>query len=143
MQGKFTLRQEIRQLAVTPARLKVFGLTVGLLLLLLAAYWFWREKAGAGYFLLAAVTFAGVGMLAPRRLAPVYRGWMALALAMGFVMTRVILTLLYLGLFTPIGLLARLLGKDLLQQRWEPHAQTYWVRRTPGEFKPEAAEKMF
>lgn len=137
------LRQEIKNLPVTPPKLRSFGLTMGLLLLVIAAYLFWREKSGAGYLFAAAVVFAGLGGLVPKLLAPVYRAWMTLALLMGFVMTRVILTVLYLGLFTPIGLISRLLGKDLLEQRWNPQAQTYWVKRTGGEFKPEAAEKMF
>lgn len=137
------LRQEIKNLAVTPAKLRSFGLTMGLLLLALAGYLFWRESSSAGYLLAAAVVFAGLGGLVPRLLAPVYRTWMTLALLMGFVMTRMILTVLYLGLFTPIGLVARLLGKDLLEQRWNPQAQTYWVKRMAGEFKSEAAEKMF
>ncbi len=137
------LRQEIKNLPVTRARLRSFGLTMGLVLLALAGYFFWQEKSGAGYWLATALVFAGLGGLVPMLLAPVYRAWMTLALVMGFVMTRVILTVLYLGLFTPIGLIARLLGRDLLEQRWNPRAQSYWVKRPAGEFKAEAAEKMF
>ncbi len=137
------LRHEIKNLPVTRAKLRSFGFIMALLLLALAGYLFWQEKSSAGYWLAAAVVFAGLGGLVPKLLTPVYRAWMTLALVMGFVMTRVILTVLYLGLFTPIGLIARLLGKDLLEQRWNPQAQSYWVKRTPGEFKPEAAERMF
>lgn len=137
------LRQEIKNLSVTPAKLRSFGLTMGLLLLVIAAYMFWREKSGTVFLCAAALVVGGLGGLVPKLLTPVYRAWMTLALFMGFVMTRVILTVLYLGLFTPIGVIARLLGKDLLQQRWHPQAQTYWVKRSGGGYKAAAAEKMF
>ena len=54
---------------------------------------------------------------------------MMLALLMGFVMSRVILTLLYYLVLTPIGLLQRLLVKSLCQLGFDKNATTYWEKR--------------
>jgi hypothetical protein len=58
-----------------------------------------------------------------------YRGWMALARAMGWVVSRVVVTIVFALVVTPIGLVARLLGKRLLDLRPDPSATTYWVPR--------------
>lgn len=137
------LLQEIKNIAATPRELKRFGLMMGAILFALAAYLFWKEKGSYFYFAAVGALFAGTGLLQPKLLRPVYQGWMTLAVIMGFVMTRVILTVLFFGLFTPIALLAKLFGKDLLQQRWDKKANTYWVTREQGEYKPQSAERMF
>jgi hypothetical protein len=68
---------------------------------------------------------------------------MSFAVVMGFVMTRVILTILFYGLFTPASLVSKLLGKDLLDERWDKKAETYWVKRPATPFDPRSAENMF
>lgn len=137
------LVQEIKNIPTTPRELKRFGLMMGAILFALAAYLFWKEKESYIYFVVVSAIFAGTGLLQPKLLRPVYQGWMTLAVIMGFVMTRVILTILFYGLFTPMALIAKLLGKDLLQQRWDKNARTYWVAREHGEFNPQSAERMF
>ncbi len=137
------LAQEIKNIPTTPHELKRFGLMMGLILFAIAVYLFWKEKGGYPYFAAVGAIFAGTGLLQPKLLRPVYQGWMTLAVIMGFVMTRVILTVLFFGLFTPMALIAKLLGKDLLQQRWDKNARTYWVMRKNGDFEPKSAERMF
>jgi hypothetical protein len=46
-------------------------------------------------------------------------------------------------MFTPIALAAKLFGKDLLDQRWNKNATTYWVKRPQITFDPQSAENMF
>ena len=51
----------------------------------------------------------------------------------GQVMGRLLLTVLFLLLVTPLGLLLRLLGKDLLELKRRPDAASYWhVAKKPG-----------
>ncbi len=52
-------------------------------------------------------------------------------------------TVLYFGMFTPIALITKLLGKDLLDERWDKNATTYWVKRSQTTFDPKSAENMF
>ncbi|MDZ7288627.1 MAG: SxtJ family membrane protein [candidate division KSB1 bacterium] len=137
------LLDEIKNLKATPKELRKFGLTIGIFLLIIAAWLFWKQRPGFPYFAYAGGCFALIGLILPILLKPVYKVWMIFAMAMGFVMTRVILTVLFFGLFTPIALLAKLLGKDLLEQRWDKKATTYWVKRPKTPFDPKSAENMF
>ena len=52
-----------------------------------------------------------------------------LAGPIGIVVSHVVLALIYFGLFMPIALVFRVIGRDPLHRRFEPEAQSYWVER--------------
>lgn len=137
------IRAELQAIKSTRNELRKFGFTMSAVLLLVAAFLFWKQKPSMQYLLYAGLGLGVLGLILPQLLRPFYYFWMALAVLMGFVMTRVILTLLYFGLFTPIAVLVRLLGKDLLEERWNKNAETYWSKRPSAPFDPRAAENMF
>ena len=62
--------------------------------------------------------------LAP--LKPLQKAWMALAGVLGFIVSHIILTVLFYCVFTPIGLIARIFRADLLDKRLDSRAATYW-----------------
>lgn len=73
------------------------------------------------------------GLAWPAGLAPLYRGWMRLGLALGWLNTLIVLVIAYLLLFIPVGLGMRLLCKDPLLRRWDKTAKTY---RAPRRASP-------
>jgi hypothetical protein len=68
---------------------------------------------------------------------------MALAFTLGFVMSNVILALFFFLAVTPIGLLARLLQKDFLAQKWDKQAASYWIQCAKGTRAAENYERQF
>lgn len=137
------LLAEIKSIKGTKPELRKFGLTIGIFLLVIAGFLFWKQRPSFPYFAYIGGGFALLGLTAPIILKPIYKVWMSFAVVMGFVMTRVILTVLYFGMFTPIALLTKLLGKDLLDQRLDKNAASYWVQRPATTFVPKSAENMF
>jgi len=77
-------------------------------------------------FLIVAAVFLVLGIVAPRVLKPVLIVWMKFALAMNWVMTRVILTVAFFVLMIPAAMIMKLTGKDPLNRAWDPNATTYW-----------------
>lgn len=120
-----------------------FGLTVGIAFGILAALLFWRGRSHYVYFAWLGGAFILLGLIVPGVLRPVRKGWMTAAAGMGWVMTRVILTVLFFGVFTPIGFIARLVGKRFLHLATEQSAESYWVRREPADSEPETLERQF
>jgi hypothetical protein len=116
---------DVRSIKSSRKDLRKFGLTLGVFFALLAGYFRWRH-GGAGTPALATVSgfFLFFGLLAPSALKPVQKAWMTMALAMGWVMTRVLLSLLYFVAVTPIGLIMRRTGHDLLGTKKK--AESYW-----------------
>jgi hypothetical protein len=69
----------------------------------------------------------------------VYVVLMGATLPIGLVVSFVMLGLFYFLLITPLGLVFRLLGRDPLQRRFDPKAETYWVEHQP----PDRPERYF
>jgi len=69
------------------------------------------------------------GLLMPSFLAPIYKVWMAVGKALGWINTRLILGVIYYLLFAPVGLVIRLFGRDPMQRGRVSDALTYRVSR--------------
>jgi hypothetical protein len=77
----------------------------------------------------AALTIGPLGLLRPRAVRPIFVGWMMLAYPIGWLVSRVILGVLFYGLFTPFAVIFRLTGRDALALKPKPEAPTYWDRK--------------
>ncbi|MGH9368460.1 MAG: SxtJ family membrane protein [Thermoanaerobaculia bacterium] len=125
-------------------REREFGLLVGGILCLIGLWWLFRRRGGAlpGVLLSAGAILVLLGALLPSLLGVPYRAWMKLAEALSFVMTNVILALVYFGIVTPIGLLRKAFGGDPLRRRSRP-AASYWFPYSDRQRDPRHYEKMF
>lgn len=94
---------------------------------LLHKHWGWDVPAIA--VMVIAVTLLGVGMAQPERLQSLFVIWMLAAFPLGWVMSHLMLAIVYYGVVTPIGLMLRLAGRDSLQQRSRSDATTFWIER--------------
>lgn len=90
-------------------------------------------RTTGGALLTAAGLLAVLAFSAPGALRPVYLLLTALGLPIGFVMSYVILAVVYFGLFTPLALVFRLVGRDALCRKIDPNAATYWTPRRPAK----------
>ena len=89
----------------------------------------------AGSFAALATLSTIFSLVAPRANLPIYVGLTVLAYPIGFVLSYLIMGLLFFGMITPLGLVFRLIGKDPLHRRFEPAAQTYWSDPRPRRGK--------
>ena len=111
---------------------KRFGVILGVLFLGLASFALWRGHTGrATVVAVLAVSAAILPFLAPALWLRVFRRWMQLAEVLSWVMTRVILTVFFYLVLTPVGLFMRLIRKDLLDERFRDGRPTYWKDKDP------------
>jgi Saxitoxin biosynthesis operon protein SxtJ len=119
-----------------------FGFTVGAAFLVLAAIGTWRGGGIAtSVFLGAGVMLAAAGALVPTHLGPVERGWMRAAHAISTVTTPIVMSVLYLLVLTPVGVLRRTLGGNPLVHRRQ--GAGYWQARPAGARKSASLERQF
>jgi hypothetical protein len=91
---------------------------------------FARGRVGVAVALGLLATIVGtLGLARPRAIRPVFVGWMVAAYPIGWVISRLLSTGLYYGLFTPVGWLFRLAGRDALMLRPQPGRESYWLPR--------------
>ena len=78
-----------------------------------------------------AVLVGFTGILMPSAVRPVYVVWMGIAFPIGWVLSHVLLALIYFGLFTPIAAVFRISGRDSLKLKLDRAAATYWEKHEP------------
>lgn len=115
-----------------------FGVSVGGVLIAVAAYFAWRGRMDRATLLAGiGAVLVILGLTAPTLLKYPSMVWWKFAMVLGYVNARVILTIAFLILLTPMGLLWRLIGKDpLARQRknwsgWSPSPARF---RDPDHF---------
>jgi len=137
------LLEEIKNIKSEKKDLRNFGLTIGIVLGLLAGLLWWKGRDTYSIFAVIAVVFILFGLLLPAVLKPLQKVWMTLAVIMGWIMTRVILGVLFYLVFTAIGGIGRLLGKKFLDLKIDPAIKSYWIIREQKTFNKSDYEKQF
>lgn len=120
------LSEEMRAIPSNRKILREFGLLVGGVFLVLGALLYWKGRAWAVWMAAPGFLLFLAGLAMPEILRVVHRYWMTLALLIGWVVTRILLTVLYFTTVTPIGIFLKLTGKDLLDEKIEGNPETYW-----------------
>ena len=109
-----------------------FGISVGGVLIAIAAFLVWRGRVfnaeilgGVGFVLVS------LGLTQPKLLKWPSYVWWKFAMALGYVNARIILSVAFLLVLTPLGLIWRVIGKDPLSQKrknwpgWSPYPARY------------------
>lgn len=87
--------------------------------------------------------FAVVALAAPAVLAPLNRRGFGIGLPLRRVVDPIVMGIVFYAAVTPTALVMRLLGKDLLERRFDPKAETYWIQRDPPGPAPETMRNQF
>ena len=127
---------EIKSIKSGKKDLKKFGITVGVVLAAIASLLLIKKNDAFIIVYAAAGLCILLGLAAPNLLKPIQKVWMTLAILLGWLMTRVILTAAYYVIFTLIGVISRLFGKEYLDKKWNKDAEkSYWIKKTraPGK----------
>ena len=120
--------EEIRNIKTQKKDLRSFGVTIGTILLVIGGFLFFKENEYYQIFIYISGAFIGFGLLAPIILKPIYMAWMFFAVILGWIMTRIILSVLFYLVITPIGLISRLFGKNFLELK-KSNQDSYWNHR--------------
>lgn len=125
------VKDEIVRLDTSPKNLRKFGVLVGAVFSLLSLWMAYKNQYAivrvifgiAGLFLLS------IGLLLPKALKPFYKIWMGSAFAMGWVVSRAILLVVFFVVITPIGVAGRMFGKQFLDIKKNDQREDYWIKR--------------
>lgn len=123
------LKQEIKNIKEEKTDLRKFGVTVGIVILLISTALYLLDKDSFIYFGIIGILLLLLGIILPNFLKPLNKVWMTLAIILGWFMSRVILFILYYVIITPIGFFLKLIGKDFLHRKIDKNSQSYWEIR--------------
>ena len=117
------------------AEARWFGLLLLAVFCILGALLGWQlgsprfTQVMGGIGLLLAVFYYAV----PPLRVPLFLAWMALTMPLGRLISTVILALIYFLVLTPTAWFTRAVGRDPLQRKPDPSAESYWAAYNPGE----------
>lgn len=120
------LRKRMAKPHVTIFDLRRFGITMAIMLAIVAGFCPWQGRWAGPACLGASGLLVLMAVFCPRILRPLEWTWMKLARGLGIISTFVILTLTYYLLLTPLGLIMRLAGKTGLKLGFDHKASSYW-----------------
>ena len=108
---------------------KSFGLLFFVVFLIIGL---WPLKNGEilnFYFIIASVVFLILGLLNSKLLSPLNKSWIKLGEILGIIIAPIVMALVYFAILTPISIIVRVFGKDLLGLKFLKEKDTYWIKR--------------
>ena len=123
------IAEEYEQLDRSPRALRRFGCTIGVVCAIAAVLTFRRYPTATLVLGSAAALLGLAAAVVPAQLAAFHRIWIKLSLVLGWVMTHVILTLVFYVIVTPVGLLQRLVSKRAFDVAFRTAENSYWKAR--------------
>jgi uncharacterized membrane protein YedE/YeeE len=131
--NKFNDRKEWRKFGI--------GLSVIVLLIMVLQYIFRQEFSRV--LLISTLLLVMISLGLPLILKPFYILFSYLGLVMGWVMTRIIITMLFYLVLTPIGLIAKVTGKSFLDTSFRKNQPSYWKEIPVSRIDKSSYEKQF
>ena len=106
-----------------------FGLFFSIVFSLVASYFFYLENNFWFYiFGLLALVFFFMTLINNDFLGPLNKLWFKFGLLLGKIVSPVIMGLIFFGIFTPIAIFMRLIGRDELRLKYK-NQSTHWIKR--------------
>lgn len=122
---------------------RAFGFVFAVVFAIVAVWPLWNAGRPRWWALGLAGAFALVAVVRPALLSGLNRWWMKLGLLLGAIVSPIALGVLFYGVFTPIGAVMRLAGKDPLCLARDRAAPSYWRGRDPPGPRPDSMGRQF
>ena len=108
---------------------KSFGVVFSIVFLIVALYPLINSEGLRIWALVVSIIFFLLAFLAPKILVLPNKLWFKFGLLIGSIVAPIVMAFVYFVTVLPTGLIMRLLGKDLLKQKLDKNAKSYWVKR--------------
>jgi hypothetical protein len=115
--------------SVNRRELRSFGLIVGGVFSLIGIWPYFRGEDPRLWALVIGPALIALGGVLPQTLTPVYRVWMVVGHAMGWINTRILLGIVFYGIITPMGMARRWFSADTISHGFDTGLTTYRVTR--------------
>ena len=106
-----------------------FGILLFLVFLLIGLWPLINQGNPRQIFIIFSLIFLVLGILNSKILTPFNKLWIKFGEILGRVIAPIVMAIIYFIVLTPISLIVRLFGKDLLNLRFIKNKKTYWINR--------------
>ena len=111
-----------------------FGIVFFVVFLIIATYPLINGDELRLWSLIISIVFLFLGLLNSKILNPLNKLWFKFGIFLGKIISPLVMGIIFFLVVTPIGLLMRLLNKDLLNLRFNNNS-SYWIEKTEPKSK--------
>ncbi len=105
-----------------------FGIVFFIVFLLIAIYPLINDESVRIWSLVVSLIFLILGIINSSILSPLNKLWFKFGIFLGKIISPIIMGIIFFLVVTPIGLLMRLIGKDVLNLKYSNH-KSYWIEK--------------
>ena len=106
-----------------------FGLLFFIVFIVVGLWPVTKGETANIYLILISLFFLIFGLINSKILSPFNKAWIKLGEILGLIIAPIIMALVYFIILTPISLIVRMFGKDLLGLKFLKKQDTYWIKR--------------
>ena len=116
---------------------KSFGLVFFVIFIIIALWPLLNDGNIRIWSIIFSIIFLILGLLNSKILTPFNKLWMRLGALLGIIVSPIVMGVVYFGIITPIGLIMKLFGKDVLNLKLDKNKKTYWTlkKKIPSKMK--------
>ena len=108
---------------------KSFGVILAIVFLIISLYPLTNAKELHLWALIVSAVFLLLAFVAPKALAFPNKLWFKFGLLLGSIIAPIVMAMVYFITVLPTGIIMRVLGKDILKQKLDKSAKSYWIER--------------
>ena len=106
-----------------------FALVFFFVFLIMGLWPLMREELPRIWLLIISIIFLVLGIINSKLLTPLNKIWFKIGIFLGNLVAPIIMGIIFFIVVTPIGLIMKLIGKDLLQKKYDKKKKSYWIKR--------------
>ena len=116
---------------------KSFGLVFFVIFIIIALWPLLNDGNIRIWSIIVSIIFLILGLLNSKIITPFNKLWMRLGALLGIIVSPIVMGVVYFGIITPIGLIMKLFGKDVLNLKLDKNKKTYWTlkKKIPSKMK--------
>jgi hypothetical protein len=125
-------------------QIRKFGIALGGVLIIFALWNFYKQRDIWGIILsICSMTSTFLALFFHDAIRPIYFVFMKLAFLLGWINTKIILSIIFYIIISPIGLFMKMYGRDKLEKKIDLDKKSYWNQRKNSKFDNASYEKQY
>ena len=106
-----------------------FGLVFFIVFLIVSTWPLTNEEPVRIWSAIISLVFLILGLMNSKLLTPLNKLWFKFGMILGAIVSPIVMGVVFFLVVTPIGLIMKIMGKDLLNKKYDKKKRTYWIER--------------
>ena len=106
-----------------------FGIVFFFVFLIISLWPLTNENSLRVWSIFVAIIFLTLGLINSKLLTPLNILWFKLGMLLGSIVAPIVMGIVFFVIITPIGFIMKIIGKDLLNNKYDSKNKSYWINR--------------